>query len=107
MYHDVPNFGIRLILECERLIYITDTKTLEGIKAKNYDLYLVEGNYDEDEITERIKQKEEDGLFINEYRTIETHLSIQETTNWLLENMGDNSIYEFIHQHKDKRRKEE
>lgn len=107
MYHDVPNFGIRLIFENEKLIYITDTKTLEGIKAKNYDLYLVEGNYDEDKITERIKQKEEDGLFVNEYRTIETHLSIQETTNWLLENMGDNSIYEFIHQHKDKRRKEE
>ena len=100
MYHDVPNFGIRLILKRERLIYITDTKTLEGI-------YLVEGNYDEDEITERIKQKEEDGLFINEYRTIETHLSIQETTNWLLENMGDSSIYELIHQHKDKKRKEE
>ena len=96
-----------MFLGCERLIYITDTKTLEEIKAKNYDLYLVEGNYDEEEITERIRQKEEDGLFINEYRTIETHLSIQETTNWLLENMGDSSIYEFIHQHKDKRRNEE
>lgn len=82
---------------------MTDTGTLEGIKAKDYDLYLVEGNYDEDEIAERIKQKEENEEFINEYRVIETHLSIQETTNWLLENMNDNSVYEFIHQHKDKR----
>lgn len=105
LYHDVPNFGIRLNLERERLIYITDTKTVEGIKAKDYDLYLVEGNYDEDEILDRIEHKEENGLFINEYRTIETHLSVQEATNWLLENMGDNSIYEFIHQHK-KRKKE-
>lgn len=35
---------------------MTDTKTVEGISAKNYDLYLVEGNYDEDEIEERIKK---------------------------------------------------
>ncbi len=107
LYHDVPNFGIRLNLESERLIYMTDTKTVEGIKAKDYDLYLVEGNYDEDEILERIKIKDNEGLFINEYRTIETHLSIQEATNWLLENMGDNSIYEFIHQHKERIKKDE
>lgn len=86
----------------KKIIYITDTKTVQGIKAKNYDLYLIEGNYDEDEILSRIKQKEENGFFINEYRTIETHLSIQEATKWLLENMGDNSQYEFIHQHKNR-----
>ena len=100
----MPNFGIRLFLACEKLVYITDTKTLEGINAKNYDLYFVEGNYDEQEIQERITQKEKKGLYVNEYRTIDTHLSIQESTNWLLENMGENSTYEFIHQHKDKKR---
>lgn len=90
-------------MEGKRLIYITDTKTIEGIKAKDYDLYLVEGNYDEDEIQERIKFKEENGLFINEYRTIDTHLSVQESTEWLLENMGENSQYEFIHKHKERK----
>lgn len=79
---------------------------MDGIKAKNYDLYLVEGNYDEEEIQKRILEKEREGLFVNEYRTIQTHLSIQETTNWLVENMGDNGIYELIHQHKEKEREE-
>ena len=54
---------------------MTDTKTLEGIKAKNYDLYLIEGNYDEDEIQERIKIKEDAGLYVNEYRTIQIIMS--------------------------------
>lgn len=102
LYHDVPNFGIRVNIDDEKFIYITDTKTIKGINAKNYDLYLIEGNYDEDEIYERIKIKEQDGIFINEYRTIDTHLSIQEATEWLLDNMGDKSIYELIHKHKDR-----
>ena len=102
LYHDVPNFGIRVNIEDEKFIYITDTKTINGIKAKDYDLYLIEGNYDEDEIYKRIEIKEQDGIFINEYRTIDTHLSIQEATEWLIENMGDKSIYELIHQHKDR-----
>lgn len=102
LYHDVENYGIRLILDGKKAIYMTDTKTIKGIKARNYDLYLIEGNYDEDEIYERIRIKEENGMFVNEYRTIETHLSCQEATEWLLENMGDNSLYELIHQHKDR-----
>lgn len=63
---------------------------------------MVEGNYDEDEIQQRIKEKEKQGAFINEYRTLETHLSVQQATDFLLNNMGNNSEYEFIHQHKEK-----
>ena len=94
-----------MFLQGEKAIYITDTNTVEGIVAKNYDLYLIEGNYDEEEIKQRIKEKEEQGAFINEYRTMNSHLSVQQATNWLMKNMGDNSSYEFIHQHKDKRKK--
>lgn len=65
-------------------------------------MYLIEGNYDEEEIQGRIKNKEEQGAFINEYRTINTHLSIQQATDFLLKNMGSNGQYEFIHQHKEK-----
>ena len=36
LYHDVPNFGCRINVEGERAIYITDTKHVEGITAKNY-----------------------------------------------------------------------
>lgn len=107
LYHDVPNFGLRGNIKGKKFIYMTDTGTLKGIKAKNYDLYLIEANYNEEEILERIKQKEENNVFVNEYRVMNTHLSEQETTNWLLENMGENSQYEFIHRHKDKEKKSE
>lgn len=107
LYHDVENFGCRIILAQKKMIYITDTKTVEGIKAKDYDLYLIEGNYDEEEIQQRIKNKREQGVYINEYRTIDTHLSVQQATDFLLRNMGNNSTYEFIHQHKEKEKKED
>lgn len=107
LYHDVENYGLRIIYEKEKAIYITDTKTIEGIVAKDYDLYLIEGNYDEEEIQERIRQKEEAGEFINEYRTMERHLSIEEATDFLLKNMGNKGTYEFIHQHRDRRKKTE
>ena len=56
LYHDVPQCGYRVLFDDYKVIYMTDTKTVEGISAKNYDLYLVEGNYDEDEIEETIKE---------------------------------------------------
>jgi len=37
---------------------------------------------------------------------MDTHLSIEETTGWLLENMGNNGKFEFIHQHKNKEKGE-
>lgn len=86
---------------------MTDTKHVDGIVAKDYDLYLIEANYGEDEIQERIRLKEEQGAFINEYRTINSHLSVEQATDFLLKNMGDNSEYAFIHQHKDKKKENE
>ena len=62
LYHDVPQCGYRVLFDDYKVIYMTDTKTVEGISAKNYDLYLVEGNYDEDEIEERIKEKQQEYL---------------------------------------------
>ena len=78
---------------------MTDTKTVEGISAKNYDLYLVEGNYDEDEIEERIKEKQQDCKYVNEFRAKDSHLSKQQASEFLLNNMGENSEYVLMHQH--------
>lgn len=98
LYHDVPNCGYRLFMNNEKLIYATDTYTLDGIKALEYDVYLIEGNYEnEEELHERA---------YNDYyesRVKRTHLSKEYATNWLLENMGLNSVYEFIHQHKNRK----
>lgn len=98
LYHDVENMGLRLFMNNKKLIYATDTCTLEGIKAKNYDYYFIEANYeDEDELHERA---------YNDYyesRVKRTHLSKEKATEWLLENMGENSHCEFMHQHKNRK----
>ena len=42
LYHDVLQCGYRILFNDYKVIYMTDTKTVEGISAKNYDLYLIE-----------------------------------------------------------------
>lgn len=99
LYHDVPQCGYRLFMNNKKLIYATDTRTLDGISAKDYDVYLVEGNYEnEEELHERAYTPE------YEIRVKNTHLSREYTTKWLLENMNDKSVYEFMHKHKNKER---
>lgn len=97
LYHDVPNMGIRVFMNNEKLIYATDTYTLDGISAKNYDVYLIEGNYIDEE---ELKSRADNDFYYN--RVKRTHLSKEYATNWLLENMGDNSKYQFMHEHKNK-----
>lgn len=97
LYHDVPQCGYRLFINDYKVFYATDTKTLEGIKAECYDYYFVEANYiDEQELHERACND------IYESRVKNTHLSKEQATNWLLENMGANSVYEFMHLHKER-----
>lgn len=97
LYHDVPNCGWRLFIGKEKLIYCTDTYTLEGIKAINYDYYLIEGNYENEE---ELKNRAKDEYYVS--RVKHTHLSKEYARNWLLDNMGLKSVYEFMHQHKER-----
>lgn len=99
LYHDVQQCGYRVLFDNYKVIYMTDTRTVEGIVAKNYDLYLVEGNYEEEELEQRIKQKQEEGLYYYESRVRNTHLSKGQATDFLLNNMGENSEYVFMHEH--------
>lgn len=102
LYHDVDNAGWRVFQNAEKAIYMTDTVTLEGITAKNYDLYLVEANYITEELEERIRSKEAAGEFVYEYRVRNVHLSKEKADEWLLDNMGDHSEAIYIHQHIEK-----
>lgn len=99
LYHDVPQCGYRVLFLDYKVIYMTDTKTVDGISAKNYDLYLIEGNYEEDEIAKRIKRKQQNCEFVYEFRARENHLSREKATEFLLNNMGENSEYVFMHEH--------
>lgn len=99
LYHDVPQCGYRVFFEDYKVFYATDTKTLEGISAKDYDLYLVEANYEDEELDERIRKKQEQQQYCYEYRARQTHLSKGQAVDFLLQNMGDNSEYVFMHEH--------
>lgn len=102
LYHDVDNAGWRVFMNAEKAIYTTDTVTLEGITAKNYNLYLVEANYITEELEERIRSKEAAGEYVYEYRVRNVHLSKEKADEWLLDNIGENSEAVYIHQHVEK-----
>lgn len=102
LYHNVENAGYRLFFDEEKAIYMTDTGHLQGITAKDYNLYLIEANYDEDDLEQRIIEKTATGEFCYELRVAERHLSHTQASEWLLQNMGTDSEYVFLHGHKDK-----
>lgn len=99
LYHDVPQCGYRVLFDDYKVIYMTDTKTVEGISAKKYDLYLIEGNYEDEELEERIRKKQQQQQYCYEYRARYTHLSKGQASDFLLKNMGENSEYVFMHEH--------
>lgn len=102
LYHNVPNAGYRLFYEGKKALYATDTGHLKGITAKNYDLYLIEANYEEDDLQERIRRKQETGQYCYELNVSNRHLSKDQADAFLYENMGNNSEYVYLHQHVDK-----
>ena len=99
LMHDVPNCGYKLLFPAGKAIYATDTRTLDGVTAKDYDLYLLEGNYGEQELEERILEKQLNGQFAYECRVKETHLSKEQCDEFIARNAGENSEYVYMHQH--------
>ena len=104
LVHDVPNSGWRIRLFYDKndewLFYTTDTGTLDGIEAKGYDYYLIEANHKREELEARAKEKLARGEFSYEMRAAANHLSEEQALEWLYEQMGPNSKYMFLHQHK-------
>lgn len=98
--HDVPNCCWHIDINGEKAFYATDMGTLEGIEAKDYDLYMIEANREEDELRETIKRKQESGEHIYEYRVQGSHFLVEQAKKFLAENMGEKSEYLFLHQHK-------
>lgn len=99
LYHNVPQCGYRIFIEDKKMIYATDTNTLEGISAKNYDYYLIEANYTEEGIKERIEAKELLGLYVYEYESMENHLSKEKCDEFITNNKKDDSEYYYMHCH--------
>ena len=101
LYHNVPNCGYRVFINNKKMIYATDTNTLDGIEARGYDLYMLEANYTDEEIEERIKQKEEAGEYTYEYSVKQNHLSKAKCDEFILNNLTDGE-YVYLHEHKEK-----
>lgn len=101
LYHNVPNCGYRLFTNGEKGIYATDTGHLQGITAKGYDLYMIEANYTDDDLQERINAKLEAGEYCYELNVANRHLSHEQASEWLMDNMNEKSEYVFLHAHKD------
>ena len=102
LYHNVENCGYRLFVGQEKAIYATDTGHMQGITAKGYDLYMIESNYDEDDLEQRIREKTDAGQYCYELNVAERHLSHTQASEWLLANMKKNSEYVFLHQHQNR-----
>lgn len=100
--HDVPNCGYKVFFKGAKAFYATDTNDLNGITAKGYDLYMVEADYEDEEIHQRIKQKELDGEYAYELRVLRNHLSKENCDAWIYNNAGDSSEYIYMHQHRER-----
>lgn len=99
--HDVPNCAWDMDINGESIFYATDCGDLNGLEAKDRDLYLVEGNYKEDDLVVRMEEKAARGQFSYEARVARTHLSVEQAMRFLAENAGAKSKYVLIHRHQD------
>ncbi len=97
--HDVKNCCWHICTQAGKAIYATDTGNLNGITAKGYDLYLIESNYTQDEIQDRIAEKKANGEYLYEKRVMKYHLSREAANDWLVQNMGAASQLIYMHQH--------
>lgn len=102
LVHDVPNCGYKINLYKKgKVLYATDTNNLNGISAQNYDLYLIEANYTDEEIQARISEKKANGEFVYERRVLRTHLSKSKCDDFIYKNIGQTGEYVYLHGHID------
>lgn len=97
LFHDVYNVGWKINKAGYKIVHATDTGSIDHIEARNYDLYAIEHNYDEDIIKETIKQKALDGVFAYEVRALGYHLSFQKASEWINSQRKDSSEIVMLH----------
>lgn len=100
LYHDTANCFYRIEKDGHKTFRATDTYTLEGITAKNYDLYAIEANYNEETIFKSIENKIKKGEFAHQIGSVKTHLSEQQARDFVFKNAGEN--YKVLRLHESK-----
>lgn len=105
LVHNVPNCGYKLFFDDGRkMIYATDTNNLNGIVAKNFDLYMIEANYEDEDIERRIREKKENGDYAYEAQVMKNHLSKAKCDDFIYKNIGANGQYVYMHRHEERMR---
>lgn len=102
LHHNVPNCGYKLHFPTGKIFYATDTNNLNGVIAKDFDLYLVEANFEDEEIRARIAEKRETGAYSYEIQVLENHLSKAKADDFIYKNIGQNGEYCYLHFHVEK-----
>ena len=97
LYHDVSNYGLKWEINGKKGVYLVDTERVDHIEAKNYNLYLIESNYREDILQKHLEECEDEDKLYYLNRVPRTHLSNEQANGFLIENMGEESIYQYIH----------
>jgi len=100
LYHDVLNNGYRIFKDDHKTIHATDTAHLEGITAKDYDLFAIEHNHDSDYAIKAIEEKQKRGEFAYEKGSLNSHLSEQQAADFIFKNMKDSSQVLRLHESK-------
>lgn len=107
-HHDVRNCGWKIFKDYgNSIFYATDLGTLQGIEGRGFKTYLLEANYTEADLQRRLEEKLETGEFAHETRVAENHLSWEEASAWLGEQMAPDSIWIPMHQHKEREVKQD
>lgn len=102
LVHNVPNCGYKLHFRDGKVFYATDTNNLNGIFARNYDLYMVEANYEDEVIMQKIAEKQAAGEYAYEVQAMHNHLSKAKCDDFIYKNIGPQGTYVYLHCHEDK-----
>lgn len=96
LYHDVENQGFVIKKNGKTLIHATDTSTMRDAPKGQYDIILVEGNYDESKLIEYLQSDDRE----TRYRAARNlrHLSIQAHENFVKSHSHSETISVMLHE---------
>lgn len=96
LYHDVENQGFVITKNGKTLIHATDTSTMKDAPNQQFDVILVEGNYDESKLIEYLKSDDREVR----YRAARNlrHLSIQAHENFVKSHSHRDTISLMLHE---------
>lgn len=96
LYHDVENQGFVITKNGKTLIHATDTSTMKDAPNRQFDVILVEGNYDESKLIEYLKSDDREVR----YRAARNlrHLSIQAHENFVKSHSHSETVSLMLHE---------